>query len=267
MRQTLTLTQTLSLQLSTAQALDRGLEEVHLLVAGHTDDSRAKELGRQISLLMLKANKKVHFRRGLPAHHFLRSDTLLLKQVIMYAMNRHHEEFRESGHSTLAHVLSVGFILARLGFPREIILSGILHDAVEDASDKIRVLNELFAIMPHLAWYVYSVSGPDIRDSVEKDRLLFQKIQSCSDQLGNIYPQAIKVADSIANLYDLQGMHAKDGRTARQRQQLFADKVHSQVLPFAHLIDKLEMIPISRHQERFSLYEYLEDCLMALQQN
>lgn len=255
------LRQNLSLQLSTSQALQHGLDELHLMIRNNEDRLAEPYFLKDMKMWMLRANKREFFSGKLPAQHFLRSDKGLLERVLEYASKRHRGEYRESGYPYLAHVYATGFLLARLGFPKEIVLSGLVHDAIEDNPDKTGVLNEIYALMPAMAYYVYSVSGPDIRDSVEKDKVLNARIHAFSEHANNSFPQAIKCADGIANLYDLDAMQAKDGRTATQRKRLFLDKLRDKVLPYAAIIDQENYIPIRKRKEVFSLHEYLVDVI------
>ncbi len=261
MRLSNNLSQNLSLQLATSLALEQGVEQVHEIVKAHRDKLTDSGFVREIKNHLLKANKKSFFVKNLPDSYFLKNDKPLLERAILYAAHRHRGEYRDSGHPYLAHVLSTGYILARLGFPKEIILSGVLHDTIEDAPDKTRTLNELYTLRPSIAWYVYSVSGPDIKDAVEKDKQLHNRLHAFSDHAQNLFPQAIKVADGIANLFDIQDMQAKDGRTSVERQALFIKKMQTLLLPFARSIDKQQLIPIKKGKDAFILFEFLKDII------
>ncbi len=261
MRLSNNLSQNLSLQLATSLALEQGVEQVHEMVKAHQDNLTHSGFIGEAKNHLLKANKKEFFEKNLPDSHFLKNDKNLLERAILYAAHRHLGEYRESGIPYLAHALSTGFILARLGFSKEIILSGILHDTVEDTPDKTRTLNELYGLMPSIAYYVYSVSGPDIKDSVEKDKQLYNRLHAFSDNAQNLFPQAIKVADGIANLYDIASMQAKDGRTSAERQAMFITKMKTLLLPFASKIDEQNLIPVKKKNEVFSLFEFLKDSI------
>jgi hypothetical protein len=266
MKLSASLSQNLSLQLSTSLSLDAGIEYIYAAVKNHEDRLLSPAFSREIKNYLIRAGKKSYFRNTLPSTYLLSGIPHLLEQTIHYAAQRHKGEYRNSGFPYLAHALSTGFILARLGLPKEIVLSGILHDAVEDVSDKNAVLNDLYNLMPEIAWYVYSVSGPDIKDAVEKDRVLKSRILAFSQQARNIFPQAIKCADGLANLYDLQFMEAKDGRTADERKLLFLNKSEDTIVPYARAIDEAGIIPIKKRSERFLLEDYVKDVIMERKQ-
>lgn len=259
MRLSNSISQEPTLQLTLSLALDQGVEEVHELVKMHEDDLTHNKFLREITNWMTKTNKPKFFSRGLPKEQFLKYNTKLLEKALIMAAKRHKGEYRDSGNPYLAHVISTGFVLARLGLHYNVVLAGILHDSVEDTNDKTRMLNDLYDLDPSVAYNVYSVSGPDIVDAVEKDAHLHALIQKASTTDGNIFPKVIKCADAIANLYDLEFMKAKDGRTSEDRQKLFISKTENQIIPYAEEIDRQNIFPIRKNHDTFSLKEYIAD--------
>jgi (p)ppGpp synthase/HD superfamily hydrolase len=250
-----------SLQLSTSLALDQGLDDIHDLVKQHENALESPGFIKDMKHYFLKASRREFFGAAVPGEELLCHHQPLLEQALQLAANRHLGEYRDSGHPYLAHVLSTGFLMARLGFPVEVVLAGILHDSVEDTADKNQVLNALHNLHPAVAWYVFSVSGPDLQGAVEKDKHLLAKIHDFSARGNNIYPKAIKCFDSMANLYDLESMHAKDGRKAIERQRLFLDKTNEKILPLARELDTAGCIRVKKGRERFSAEEFLADMI------
>jgi len=266
MRLSNSISQEPTLQLTVSLALDQGVEEVHEMVKMHENDLTHKKFIRKISNWMVKAHKPKFFSRGLRKEHFLKNNTGLLEKALIMAAKRHKGEYRDSGNPYLAHVISTGFVLARLELHYNIVLAGLLHDSVEDARDKTRILNELYELDPSVAWNVFSVSGPDIVDAVEKDAQLHALIQAASTHDGNIFPKVIKCADAIANLYDLELMNPKDGRTSEERQKLFIGKIENQIIPYAEEIDRQNIFPIRKNHQTFSLKEYIADYIQEKRQ-
>ena len=252
--------QELSLQLSTSNALDNGLDEIHLLANEYKEDIVSGNFSKEIKRLFVSANNKRFFSQ-MSENELLRSEISNTERVINFAINHHKSKFRDSGYPYVAHVLSAGFLLARLGFPKEIVYSAILHDTVEETGDKIAILNELYKINPAVAWYVFSVSGADTTDAVEKDRMLMKKIEAFSSSAGNIFPKAIKCADGIANLYDVEFMQARDGRSAKERQLRFIRQTENEILPFAKEVDEAGVIRVQKKKEIFSLEEYAKEAI------
>jgi (p)ppGpp synthase/HD superfamily hydrolase len=255
-----------TLQLAVSIALDQGVEEVHEMVKSHENDLSDARFIKEITSWMVKANKPKYFYRGLPPDQFLKNNTVLLEKALLMAANRHKGEYRDSGNAYLAHVISTGFVLARLGLHQKVVISGILHDTVEDTHHKTRTLNALYDLDPSVAFNVYSVSGPDIVDAVEKDAQLHARIQAASTNTGSIFPKIIKCADAVANLYDIEFMKAKDGRTSEERQMLFISKIEKQIIPYAQEIDKKNVFPIKKNHKTFSLAEYITDYIREKKQ-
>lgn len=250
-----------SLQLSTSIALDQGVEDIHMLSKEYADKTQHPAFLKEVKKLFYKNNRKSFFFRGMPTDNLLKSNPALTEKVLQYAIKRHNGEIRDSGFPVIAHALSVGFLLTRLGIPPYIIYAGLLHDAVEDAPDKLKILNELHKLNPAVAWYVWSVSGTDTQDAVEKDQMLLQKINSHAELAGNTFPKAIKTADGIANVFDVEFMQGKDGRTAKERQLRFLENLHAKIIPFAREVDQEASIQVQKKGERFSLEEYARETI------
>ncbi|MFN2395465.1 MAG: HD domain-containing protein [Bacteroidales bacterium] len=253
--------QELSLQLLTSNALDQGLDQLHSIAQDYSEDITSPGFFKDIKRFLLASNAKKFFNKDMPATDYLKSDSGMTEKVIKFAANRHKDEFRDSGFPYLAHVLSAGFLLARLGFPKEIVFAAMLHDSVEDTGDKNKILNELYALSPAVAWYAYSVSGTDTKDAVEKDLMLTEKIRHFAANAGNVFPKAIKCADGIANLYDVEFMQARDGRDATERQLRFLKQSENEILPFAREVDAGEVIRVKNKEKAFSLEEYVKDTI------
>lgn len=255
------LQQKLSLQLSTSNSLDQGLDEIHMIAGEYAEKTTSPEFLKEVRRFFLANNNRKFFSKDMPASDFLKADSAMTDKVIKLAIDRHKNEFRDSGFPYVTHVLSAGFLLARLGFTKEIVYSAILHDSFEDSGDKNKILNELHAISPVVAWYVYSVSGTDTRDAVEKDLMLMEKINQSSEISDNVFPKAIKCADGIANLYDVEFMQARDGRNAKERRLRFINQTENEVLSFARDIDAAGVIRVKNKSEIFSMEEYAKDAI------
>jgi len=253
--------QELSLQLLTSNALGQGLDQLHIIAQEYAKDITSPDFFKNVKRFFLASNSKKFFIKDMSATDYLKSDSAMTEKVIKLAINRHKNEFRDSGFPYVAHVLSAGFLLARLGFPKEIIYSAILHDSFEDTGDKNKMLNELHAISPAVAWYVYSVSGTDTKDAVEKDLMLLQKINQFTEISGNVFPKAIKCADGIANLYDVEFMQARDGRNASERRIRFINQTENEILPFAREVDAARVIRVKNKNEIFSMEEYVKETI------
>ena len=59
-----------------------------------------------------------------------------IKQAYIYAYQLHDGQFRLSGEPYISHPVEVARIVAELGLDTDSICAALLHDAVEDCSDK-----------------------------------------------------------------------------------------------------------------------------------
>ena len=63
-------------------------------------------------------------------------DTKLIQRAYNYALEKHGEQKRKSGEPYIIHPLAVAKILAEMGMDAESVCAALLHDTVEDCSDK-----------------------------------------------------------------------------------------------------------------------------------
>lgn len=59
-----------------------------------------------------------------------------IKEAFLYARQLHEGQFRQSGEPYISHPVSVAVIVAELGLDTDSICAALLHDTVEDCSDK-----------------------------------------------------------------------------------------------------------------------------------
>ena len=69
-----------------------------------------------------------------------------IKRAYEYANELHCGQFRQSGEPYISHPLAVAEIVAGLGLDTDSICAALLHDTVEDCSDKtdLRDIQKLF---------------------------------------------------------------------------------------------------------------------------
>ena len=60
-----------------------------------------------------------------------------IKKAYEYANELHQGQFRQSGEPYISHPLAVAEIVAGLGLDTDSICAALLHDTVEDCSDKV----------------------------------------------------------------------------------------------------------------------------------
>ena len=106
------------------------------------------------------------------------------------------KEYNESGKNpkpVILHSLRVGIYLLESGYETDIVITGILHDLIEDSEVSFNDIKNNFS--SDIATWVEAVSfKPDINDPIEQYREMFKRTISA----GKI-PTIVKAADILAN--------------------------------------------------------------------
>src|SRR3990172_3334649 len=68
----------------------------------------------------------------------------LIHKAYVFRGKVHHGQLRESGEPYLIHPLNVSYILADWNMDEETVVTGLLHDTVEDTVASIEEIRELF---------------------------------------------------------------------------------------------------------------------------
>src|SRR5260370_36173249 len=83
-------------------------------------------------------------------------DLDIIKKAYVYSAKVHQGQLRHSGEPYLVHPLEVGGILAQLRLDEASIVTGLLHDTIEDTLATLEELSELFG--PEIAQLVDGVT-------------------------------------------------------------------------------------------------------------
>lgn len=155
------------------------------------------------------------------------------------AQQLHLGHYRNSGEPYIAHVASVGSILASWGLPENVIYAGNLHDCVEEnGKDRLEVMNSLY-VTYDVTTFLMVVAMTVFEDNPDvKDRVLYGKIDTFKSMFGLEYLSEGKSADGIHNLYSKKHMIGKNGMSALERQQRYASVVGENILPLAREVDE-----------------------------
>src|SRR3989344_7093825 len=74
------------------------------------------------------------------------TDATFVTQAYEYAKEAHKDQKRYSGEAYFIHPAEVGYLLAIAGMDDKAIAAGLLHDTIEDAGVKPKMLEEAFGI-------------------------------------------------------------------------------------------------------------------------
>ena len=122
-------------------------------------------------------------------------DSFSVERAIRYLVTK----YQKSGHNTkpvILHSIRTGLLLLELGYGTEIIVTGILHDLIEDANVTLDDIRREFG--SDVAIYVEAVSfKPEIQDPVEQYKEMYARTLAAGKPAA-----AVKAADlHINSLY------------------------------------------------------------------
>jgi len=126
-------------------------------------------------------------------NHFISpEDSFAVEKAIQFLIS----EYTKSGHNpkpVILHSLRVGLYLLELGYEKDIVITAILHDLIEDSDVTHSDINEKFG--SKIADWVLAVSfKSDITDKVERYKEMYKRVVLTGRQA-----VIIKAADLHAN--------------------------------------------------------------------
>lgn len=155
------------------------------------------------------------------------TDISMVKKAYHLAKKAHGDQCRKSGEPYIIHPLCVALILAELELDKETIVSGILHDVIEDTEYSYEDISREFS--PEVALLVdgvtklgqlnYSTDKLDVQ--AENLRKMFLAMAK------DIRVILIKLADRLHNMRTLQYMKPeKQKEKARETMDIYAPIAH-----------------------------------------
>lgn len=156
-----------------------------------------------------------------------------VNRAFLFASKAHESQIRKSGEPYISHPIAVAIILAKQKSPKEIIISGLLHDVVEDTDYEYEDIEENFS--KEIADMVEGVTKLSEIEEYTYDQLQAANhrkiiISSAKD----VRVILIKLADRLHNMRTLGFMNSV-------KQKLIANETLEVYAPIAHRLGMYEM--------------------------
>jgi GTP diphosphokinase / guanosine-3',5'-bis(diphosphate) 3'-diphosphatase len=158
--------------------------------------------------------------------HDPRADIDMINRAYVFAANAHANQKRSSGEAYLAHPLAVANILASLHLDDKSIVTGLLHDTVEDTSASLEEIEKRFGgEVAHLVDGVTKIGQIRFTSSEHKQAENFRKMILATAK--DLRVLLVKLADRLHNMRTL-GFLSDHKRLsiARETMELYAPLAH-----------------------------------------
>src|SRR6516165_3927228 len=145
-------------------------------------------------------------------------DLDLIKKAYVYSAKVHQGQLRNSGEPYLIHPLEVAGLLAQLKLDEASIVTGLLHDTIEDTLATLEELSELFG--PEIAQLVdgvtklskFSASAAPTQEEKQAENFRKMIVAMAKD----IRVILVKLADRTHNMRTLEHMKPESQRRIAQ---------------------------------------------------
>src|SRR5829696_3440155 len=152
-----------------------------------------------------------------------KADEAALDRAYVYSLKAHGSQLRASGDPYFSHPVEVAGLLAQMKLDTASIITGLLHDTVEDTVATLDDIERLFG--PEIARLVDGVtklSRIELQSDQTKQAENFRKLVLAMSE--DIRVLLVKLADRLHNMRTLHFVQEPERRrkTARETLELFA---------------------------------------------
>lgn len=150
-------------------------------------------------------------------------DRALIEKAYEYAKDAHSSQIRASGEPYFSHPVEVTWILAKMGMDTASIITGLLHDTVEDTDVTLDRIKTLFGEeVASLVDGVTKLSRLELQSDKTKQAENFRKLVLAMS--GDIRVLLVKLADRLHNMRTIEFKSSEEKRkkTARETMDIYA---------------------------------------------
>src|SRR5271170_4507201 len=151
------------------------------------------------------------------------ADEAVLNRAYVYSMKAHGSQMRESGDPYFSHPVEVAGLLARMKLDTASIVTGLLHDTVEDTVATLDDIDKLFGPeITRLVDGVTKLSRLELQSDQTKQAENFRKLVLAMSE--DIRVLLVKLADRLHNMQTLRFIESVDKRRqiARETMDIYA---------------------------------------------
>jgi GTP pyrophosphokinase len=150
------------------------------------------------------------------------ADVSVLEKAYKFSEKAHEGQFRRSGEPYISHPLSVAGILADLRLDMDSIVTGLLHDTVEDTNATLDDIKREFGdVVASLVDGVTKISQIKFKNSVEKQGENVRKMIIAMGK--DVRVVLVKLADRLHNMRTLNHMpYEKQAKIALETLEIYS---------------------------------------------
>ncbi|TLS67978.1 bifunctional (p)ppGpp synthetase/guanosine-3',5'-bis(diphosphate) 3'-pyrophosphohydrolase [Mariprofundus erugo] len=203
-----------------------------------------------------------------------RANLDLINRAYVFAAHAHAGQVRSSGEPYISHPLAVAGILASLGMDEASVITGLLHDTVEDTSVTLADIEQNFgAGVANLVDGVTKIGQIHFNSSEQKQAENFRKMILATAR--DLRVLIIKLADRLHNMRTLGFVPVeKRRRIGEETLQIYAPLAHRlgihwikqemEDLVFSHLETEAYHALLDKMQDRLEILNQTRERLEAL---
>ncbi len=190
-------------------------------------------------------------------------DEDLINRAYVFSVKSHGSQVRDSGDPYFSHPIEVAGILTELKLDSQSIVTGLLHDTVEDTVATIEEIEKFFgAEIAHLVNGVTKLSKLELQSEATKQAENFRKLVLAMSS--DIRVLLIKLADRLHNMRTLHHVssESKRRRIAHETLEIYAPLAER--MGIHRIKDELEDIAFSQLQP--DIFESIKSRLRYIHQ-